>query len=161
MTVVVIQSSGIGTGGTDYTLDAVDWDPITVTDTATGYEDNSASAQTLAGIDNVVSLKAAWTSTSGNPAKGQWFKNGVAVQSPALTPVYVNAIVGDVLFFKVYVGYTYPSGNYDTGTVTVTNESDGGATLDTFTFAAQFVYSGSGSSNPGDAVHEGGQPNAN
>jgi hypothetical protein len=159
-TIIFVQSRAAG-GGSDFTPSALNWGNISVTDTSTGYENNSASVQTLAAIDNVITLRAAWTSTSGNPAKGQWFKNGVAVQSPTLTPITVNASVGDQLYFAVYVAYTFPSGNYDTGTVTVTNDSDGGAAIDTFTFAAQYVYSGGNSTDPIDLVPKGGEREEN
>lgn len=162
MSVVLFLDSGdAASGGTDVTPSALNWGNISVTDTSTGYESNLASEQTLAAIDTQITLNAAWTSTSGSPAKGQWIKNGVAVQSLALTPVTVNASVGDKLYFKMFAGYTYPLGNYDTGTVTVTNLSDGGAAIDTFTFTVQFVYSGGGSTNPGDATTPGGGGDAN
>jgi len=141
--VVVIQSSGIAAGGGDVTPDAVNWGNITVT-SGSGIENNSGSAQTLAGIDSPITLRAAWTSSSSNPTKGQWIKNGVAVQAPQLSPVEVTASVGDVLYWQTYAAYTHPAGNYDTGTVTVTNQSDGAASLDTFTFACQYVRAGGG-----------------
>lgn len=155
--VVVIQSNGIGGPGADVTPAAVNWGNISLTGT-TGLEDNSATQQTISAITAATSiqLKAAWTSTSSSPTKGYWVKNGVQDASPALTPVYVNATNSDILFFAVYDAYTSPAGNYDTGTVTVTNQSDGGAGLDTFTFAVRFVYSGGGgggggASGPGGA----------
>lgn len=146
-------------GGGDFTPDAVNWGNISVTGTS-GYEDNEASAQTLASIDEIITLRAAWTSTSSAPAWGQWIKNGVAVQAPAPTPVEVSAGVGDTLYFAVYAAHTGTTGNYDTGTVTVTNQSDSAASLDTFTFAVQYVYSGGGTTDPGDKT-VGGDPHAN
>lgn len=141
--VIVIQQRGIG-GGTDVTPDAVNWGNITKTG-QTGWENNSASAQTITGIDTVITLKASWTSTaSSNKAKGYWVKNGAGAGAPVLTPAYVTAVSGDVLYFIVTDGYANPAGSADNGTVTVTNESDGGASLDTFTYSVQFVPGGGG-----------------
>lgn len=144
MPIMIIQPHTISVGGTDVTPDALDWDDIAVTNTAVGRETNQASEQTLAGIDAPITLKAAWTSTSSHPAKGQWIKNGVAVQSISPTPVSVNAVVGDKLYFALAANYTFPSGNYDTGTVTVTNTTDSDASIDSFDFVVQYVYSASG-----------------
>lgn len=139
--VVVIQSSGFGAGGGDVTPSAINWGDISIT-SGSGIESNSA--QTLAGINSPITLRATWTSSSTSPTKGRWFKNGVAVQTPQLSPVEVTASVGDQLYWQTYAGYTHPSGNYDTGTVTVTNRSDSNATLDTFTYACQYVVTGGG-----------------
>lgn len=149
MTVIFIRSSGLAAGGGDVTPSTLNWNDITNDSPSTGYVSNSASVQTVAGIDSPIELKAAWTSTSSHPAKGQWIKNGVAVQSLALTPVSVTAVAGDKLYFAMAVNYTYPSGNYDTGTVTVTNTTDGAASIDTFAFVAQYVYSGGGGGGGG------------
>jgi hypothetical protein len=136
--VVVIQSSGLGAGGgSDFTPDAVNWAAITnVGGVKKGVGYNPA--QTITGIDNVIQLKAVWTSTSGTPATGVWVKNGSAVGVSAASPAYVNASVNDALYFWMTT-FNNGIGNYDTGTVTVTNESDGGALLDSFSFAVQYV----------------------
>ncbi len=141
--VLFIQSyaSG-GGGGSDVTPDAVNWGNIASAQTGLGYATNEDTEQLISGIDATIQIKAAWTSTSSNPARGQWFKNGVAVQGATASPVYVNVANNDSLFFALYTAFTAPSGNYDTGIVTVTNESDGGVTLDTFTFIAQYVPGG-------------------
>jgi len=139
--IAILLAEGNAAGGGDVTPNAINWGDIIVT-SGDGIESNAA--QPLAGITSPITLRAAWTSTSANPTKGQWIKNGVAVQAPQLTPVEVTASVGDQLYWQTYCAYTHPSGNYDTGTVTVTNRSDGGATLDTFTFACQYVRTGGG-----------------
>lgn len=139
--IVILLDSGNAAGGGDVTPNAINWGDITVT-SGDGIEANSA--QTLAGITSPITLRATWTSTSASPTKGQWIRNGVAVQAPALSPVDVTASVGDQLYWQTYCAYTHPSGNYDTGTVTVTNRSDSNATLDTFTFACQYVVTGGG-----------------
>ncbi len=137
MAVVVIQSSGIAAGGGDVTPTAVNWaNIINVGGLRQGVGYNAQ--QTLAAIVSPIQLKAAWTSTSGYPARGVWIKNGTAVSDPVPTPAYVNASVGDQLYFWMTV-FNDGIGNYDNGTVTVTNESDGAASLDTFTFAIQYV----------------------
>lgn len=151
--VVVIQSSGLGTGGgSDFTPGAVNWDNITnVLGARYGFGYNAA--QTITAIDNVIQLKAAWTSTSGTPATGVWIKNGTAVSSrPGASPAYVNASVNDTLYFWMTT-FNDGIGNYDTGTVTVTNESDGAATLDSFTFSIQYVPA-----NPPPDAGGGGSP---
>ena len=132
-------AGGGGGGGSDVTPTAVNWAAITITDTSSGIEQNAD--QTIAAIDTTIQLKAAWTSTSGSPAKGAWVKNGAVVGGYAVTPVYVNAVVGDALHFTMKALNSFTQGNYDSGTVTVTNESDGAATLDTFTFEVQYIYS--------------------
>ena len=139
--ITIIKASGLGSGGSDVTPSALDWDDITTTQIYLGLGDNSGSEQTLAAIDAVIQIKAAWTSTSSSPAKGVWVKNGAEVGDYVSTPAYVNATVGDKLYFLMRSRNVFGEGNYDTGTVTVTNESDGAATLDTFTFEVQYVYS--------------------
>lgn len=139
--VVILLDNGNAPGGGDVTPSAINWGDITVT-SGDGIETHTA--QTLAGINSPITLRATWTSTSTSPTMGQWIKNGVAVQAPALSPVEVTASVGDQLAWQTYCAYTHPSGNYDTGTVTVTNRSDSNASLDTFTYACQYVVTGGG-----------------
>ena len=129
-----------GGGGSDVTPTALNWGNITITDPSSGIENNSASAQTIAAIDAQITVQADWTSSSGQPAKGRWYKNGAPVGSRTLTPSAVNAAVGDALYFELSAFYSATSGNYDNGTVTVTNQSDGAALLDTFTFEVQYIY---------------------
>lgn len=149
--IAILLAEGNAAGGGDVTPSAINWGDITVT-SGDGIESNSA--QTLAGINSPITLRASWTSTSTNPTKGQWVKNGISVQAPQLSPVEVTASVGDQLYWQTYCAYTHPSGNYDTGTVTVTNQSDGGATLDTFTFACQYVRTGGGGGGGGGGYPE-------
>lgn len=143
--VVVIQSSGIAAGGGDVTPGAVNWDNIAnVGELRRGVGYNAAV--TFSAITSPIQLKATWTSTSPNQALGVFIKNGTGMTSESSSPVYVNVSNGDMVYFWMTSLITPGVGNYDTGTVTVTNESDGGATLDTFTFAIQYVPS----SQPGD-----------
>lgn len=143
--VIFIDSQADAAGGGDVTPSAMNWTDLAVT-SGSGVE--TTIEVTVAGITSPITLRAAWTSSSASPTKGYWIKNGVAVQAPQLTPVEVTAILGDKLKWAAYAAYTHPTGNYDTGTVTVTNLSDGGASIDTFAFACQYVRSGGGGGYP-------------
>lgn len=140
MSVCIIQSKGVVSTGSDVTPGALNWADITDADHDGG---GINAALALTAIDTPITLRAAWTSSSASPAMGRWVKNG-AGGAYALTPVEVTANLGDELAFEMDASYSFPSGNYDTGTVTVTNRSDGAATLDTFGFALQYVYFGGG-----------------
>jgi len=141
MSTAVIQSTGLAAGGGDVTPDAVNWgNLIAVGGAGSGYAANSEQA--ITGINSPIQLRATWTSSSSSPARGAWARNGVPLTDYLASPVSVNtSISGDVLSFMMTSLNTEGVGNYDTGTVTVTNESDGGASLDTFTFAIQYVPS--------------------
>lgn len=142
--VVFIDSQANGAGGGDVTPTSISgsFNDLVVT-SGSGIE--TTNEVTIAGIDSPIVVRAAWTSTSGSPTKGQWIKNGAAVQAPQLTPVEVTCIAGDKLKWQTYAAYTHPAGNADSGTVTVSNRTDVGTpTLDTFTYACQYVNTGSG-----------------
>lgn len=110
-------------GGSDVIPSALDWGAITVTDASAGIEDNSATVQTLAGIDAIIQIKAAWNSSSGSPAKGRWIKNMAAANAYSASGVTVAGVATNALYFQMSARNTPGSGNYDTGTVRVTNES--------------------------------------
>lgn len=148
--ILALDSQANSGGGSDVTPAAINWANITQTNTA-GYEVSEAKSVTA--IDTTIAFRATWTGS----AYGQWIKNGVAVESVHASPAVVNISVNDSLKFAVYNGYAFPSGQYDTGTVTVTNDSDSGAAIDTFTYVVQFVYTGGGSTDPGDLIPGGGQ----
>lgn len=114
---------GVTGGGTDVIPNAIDLANIVVTAPNGGYESNLASQVTFAGIDTSIVVRAKWTSTSSHPATAQWIKSGVAVQTVSASPIDVNISNGDMLYMGMFAGGTFPSGNYDTGTVRVTNES--------------------------------------
>lgn len=141
---VFVQSSAVAVGGGDVTPAAVNWGNITNSGVNNGQGVNSA--QTITGVNSPVTLQAAWTSLNSPPysARGAWFKNGVLVSALADSPVSVNCVVNDSLYFYMSCSNALEEGNYDTGTVTVTNTSDSGATLDTFTFTLQYTPSGGG-----------------
>ncbi len=139
--VIVIQSTGVGAGGGDIIPDAVDWTNLTVT-SGSGIE--ATNEITFAGLSSPITVRAAWTSTSGSPTQAQWVKNGVSVSSPALTSIDATIINGDKLKWKTYAGYTHPSGNYDTGTVTVTNETKTATVTTTIASPCEVGWTGHG-----------------
>lgn len=127
-------------GGADVTPAAVNWGDITITSSYAEMENNAASAQTISAIDATISLKA---TLSGDGSVG-WSKNGAEVSSFSSGSATVNVNSGDVLYVAVTTFSNWPvpptSGQYVSGTVTVTNESDGAAILDTFAYEARYVY---------------------
>ena len=144
VTVVFIDSQANGAGGGDVTPTSISgsFNDVVVT-SGSGIE--TTNEVTIAGITSPIVVRFAWTSTSGSPTKARIMKNGAAVQTYELTYVEVTCINGDKLKWETYAAYTHPSGNYDTGTVTVSNRTDAGTpTLDTFTFACQYVRTGGG-----------------
>ena len=143
MSIVVLTPLRFSAGGSDVTPAAVNWDNITITNTS-GIENNSASAQTTTAIDATITLKV----TLSGGGKVRWFKNGVAgAYADTSSSVSVNS--GDSVYVGVSARPSPPtSGEYISGTATVTNESDGAAVLNTFTYEAQYVYP------PGPDQHE-------
>jgi hypothetical protein len=130
-----------GGGGTDYIPSALDWANISITND-TGVESNAAV--TIAGIDMPITIRASWTSAPGAtaPSQGYWIKNGTQVAARAATPVDLTCSVGDQVSWSTYAANSYPEGNDDSGTVTVTNESHK-ATV-TMTIATPAVVSWTG-----------------
>lgn len=118
--VVVIQPLANAAGGGDVTPAAIDFDNLTVT-SGDGIE--VTNEVTFTGLSSPITVRAAWTSTSASPTKAQWMKNSAAVQSPQLTSIEATIINNDKLKWQTYAAYTHPSGNSDSGTVTVTNET--------------------------------------
>lgn len=146
---VVIQPLANAAGGGDVTPTSISgsFNDVTVT-SGSGIE--ITNEVTIAGITSPIVIRFAWTSTSGSPTQARIMKNGAAVQAYGLTYVEVTCINGDKLKWQTYAAYTHPSGNYDTGTVTVSNRSDVGTpTLDTFTYACQYVRTGGGGGGGG------------
>lgn len=126
-------------GGGDIALAALDWANISVTN-GSGVE--ASATKTLADISSPVVLRFEWTSTSGSPTKAQIIKNGGAVQSPTLSAIEATCSVGDMIFWQTYAAYTHPAGNYDSGTVTVTNRTQSG--VFTVTVASPGVFTKTG-----------------
>jgi hypothetical protein len=120
MLVIVASAQGNAAGGGDVTPAAIDFNNLSVTNTS-GIE--TTNEVTFTGINSPINVRAKWTSSSGSPTKAQWLKNSSAVQSPQLTSIDATIINNDKLKWQTYCAYTHPSGNYDSGTVRVTNES--------------------------------------
>ncbi len=118
--IVFIDSQANGAGGGDVIPAAMDWGDVAIS-SGSGVE--TTNEVTVSGISSPIVLRASWTSSSSSPTKAQWLSSGVSVQPPALTYVEVTAINGAKLKWQTYAGYTHPSGNYDAGTVTITNET--------------------------------------
>lgn len=130
---VVVQSSGIGGSGADPTPDAIAFNNI-VSYTFFG----ATNTVNISGIDQPITLRAAWVA-SGTPIVGYWYVNG-ALQAYGSSPLEVTVTNGSTVYFAAYQTTTGAS----TGTVTVTNQSDSGATLDTFTFYLEYTGFGGG-----------------
>lgn len=139
MIVIVASAQGNAAGGGDVIPAAIDFTNVTVTVTD-GIE--TTNEITFTGLSSPITVRAAWTSTSSSPTKAQWLKNSAAVQSPQLTSIEATIINNDKLKWQTYAGYTHPSGNSDSGTVTVTNETRNGTC--TMTIASPAVVSKTG-----------------
>lgn len=138
-TCIVIDSQGNAAGGGDIALNAIDWANVSKT-TNSGIEISETKA--LAGINSPVTLRAEWTSTSSTPTHAQWVKNGSSVQSAQASSVEVTASVNDQIAWRTYAANSHPAGNYDTGTVTVTNRTQSGTC--TMTIASPAVVTKTG-----------------
>jgi hypothetical protein len=121
MSAVIVIQHDAAAGGSDVIPAALDWADIVVTSPDVGIESNDALSVTA--IDTPIQIKAAWTSTSSSPAKAQWLKNDAADAALAVTPVTVSASLNNTLAFQMSARNSPTAGNYDTGTVRVTNES--------------------------------------
>lgn len=114
--------AGVISGARDVTPDAVNW-----ADIGPGDSPQSNADQTLQNFDGTITLEANWT---GSGAFGGYSLNGGGYTIIANGGT-VDVTDGDTLnwrFTRTVVGTS-------TGTVTITNESDGSATLDTFTYS--------------------------
>ncbi len=118
--VIVASAQGNAAGGGDVIPAAVDWTNVSVT-SGSGVE--VTNEVTFTGLSSPITVRAAWTSSSSSPTKAQWMKNSASVQAPSLTYIESTIINNDKLKWQTYAAYTHPSGNYDAGTVIVTNET--------------------------------------
>ena len=126
--VAMIIASGAG----DRTPDALNWANV-----GPGSAPQNNGARTIAGVNAPITLRAAissFSSTGGGARTLQIYRNGVSVASvTAAAAAFVEASfsAGDTCYFLA--SQTTPgSGNNWSGTVTVTNQSDAAAVLDTF-----------------------------
>lgn len=117
---VFIDSQANGAGGGDIIPAAINFTDLSAT-SGSGIE--ITNEVTFSGLSSPITVRASWSSSSSSPTKAQWLKNSVSQQSPTLTSIETTIINGDKLKWATYCAYTHPSGNYDDGTVTVTNET--------------------------------------
>lgn len=141
MTLVFIRNSTTVTPGSDVTPTAVNWANISESTTGTG----SNATQTIAAIDAPITLRASWTSSGSTPTL-YVYRNGALLASSSTSPIDFTVSVGQTVNFAVSV----PSSGSASGTVTVTNQSDAAATLDTFTYAVTSVVTNDMTPNPLD-----------
>ena len=139
MTLVFIRNSTTVTPGSDVTPTAVNWANISESTTGTG----SNATQTIAAIDAPITLRASWTSSGSTPTI-YVYRNGALLTSSSTSPIDFSVTVGQTVNFAVSV----PSSGSASGTVTVTNQSDAAATLDTFTYSVTSVVTNDKTPNP-------------
>lgn len=111
-------ASGGGTAGLDVTPDAINW-----TD-ANGANVGATNKQTISGINAPVSLLLTRTGLGFF----QYIQNG-ALPVPIASGGVVVVNNGDTLAWTVS-----PSSGSNSGVATITNQSDGGAAIDTFNY---------------------------
>lgn len=125
--------SAIAGGPPDVTPDPIDITGINES-AGSGFLAFSGSAS-ITGINQTVSLRATISGVSGAAsATLRQYRNGVQTDSVAVTAgadTEVTYVAGNTLSFGVVT--TGAPGNSKSFTVTITNQTDGGATLDAFT----------------------------
>lgn len=123
--VVVIQSSGVTSTGSDVTPTALAFNDISAANGSPGPL-GTTNTETIAAIDTPITLRAAFTA-GGDPVQGSWVKNGV-VQGYGASPRDVSFSLGDTIaFYMRFTGAGRPL--FAAGTVAFTNQSDSGATV--------------------------------
>lgn len=130
MSVVMIRNSAASGGGADVTPTAVNWANISEATSGSG----SNATQTIAAIDTAITLRAEWT-VSGSTPTVYVYRNGALLTSSSTSPIDFSVSVGQTVSFVI----TVPASGSASGTVTVKNQSDGAATLDTFTYSVTSV----------------------
>jgi hypothetical protein len=123
----VIASEGVASGGTGTVVPS----PAPVWANIFGFDYASTNSQTILGISNSIAI------TLANSGTGTLYY----ILNGFLTP-YTGAFtvhVGDILAFAVSVGNSPLSGN-----ITVTNVSDGSATLATIAYVVRSSGGGGG-----------------
>jgi hypothetical protein len=120
---------GTGGGGTDATPDAIDFNDIS----DSGFVASAfTNVVTISGIDTTITLRLTLTVAMSSVRTVDIYRNGSYVGSGTSgTTVDVAMTNGQTLQYA----FTNAQDNTTwSGTATVTNLSDGGATLDTFTY---------------------------
>ena len=124
-------------GPPDFAPDALDIANINETG-GTGFQ-ALTNAVSVSGINQTISVRATISGVSGAAsATLRQYRNGAQVDSVAVAngaDTEVTYVAGNTLSFGVVT--TGSSGASKSFTVTLTNQSDGGATLDTFTSFTQ------------------------
>lgn len=117
--------------GGDVVPDAINITNISGTDAV------QSNSVTISGINQAITIRAAFSSVGGLATSMIYlFRNGVIVDSdsPITNGGAIEGafVAGDVLQFEVEVSGA--PGQSRSGTVTLTNQSDAGTVIDTFTF---------------------------
>lgn len=123
---------GSGGGGTDATPNAIDFNNIS----DSGFTASAGTnVVTITGIDTTITLRLTLTSGMSGLRVVTVYRNGAFVsQGTSGTTIDVAMTNGQTL---QYFFTNSQDASTWSGTATVTNLSDGGATLDTFTYTLQ------------------------
>ena len=123
---------GSGGGGTDATPDAIDFSDIS----DSGFTASAATnVVTITGIDTTITLRLTLTVAMSGSRTVSILRNGAFVTSGSSgTTIDVAMMNGQTL--QYHFANAEDFFNWD-GTATVSNLSDGGAILDTFTYSLQ------------------------
>lgn len=120
---------GSGGGGTDATPTAIDFNDISDVSTEAAAFTNTV---TISGIDTTITLRLTLTSAMSAFRVVEVYRNGAFVsEASSGTTVDVTITNGQTLMYAFYNSQDVSTWS---GTATVTNLSDGGATLDTFAY---------------------------
>ena len=123
----VVCAGGVASGGTGTLVPS----PTPVWNNIFDIDSGSTNSQTISGISNQITISLA--ATGGGVLL--YSLNGYSAYYTGAFTVHV----GDILSFTIIVGNSAQS-----GTVTVTNVSNGSATLATFTYVVKSSGSGGG-----------------
>ena len=140
-TICVYAKKASGGGGGENTPNAVNWVDMIQVSSKTGNQ-NKYSAQQITGISTSITLQTVFSNTALTTL---WYKVQSTSTVPANTSMptsngytnishngTVSVSNNEYLVFAVTYGYN------GTSTITVKNNSDGDATLDTFTASSRF-----------------------
>lgn len=113
--------------GPDYTLDALNWNDINVS--------GNGNSQTISGLGPGVTVTLQFTpsGTSGDLPNYSYNKNGSGLIGISIVGGSFTVTNGDTIVFNVTNSNT-PGFGFTAGTVTITNTTDGGAAVDSFTY---------------------------
>lgn len=132
MAVIVIQSMGIVATGSDETSGPIAWGDVQALGAGASQPVGLTNTQTVSAIDTPVVYRATFT-TNGDPVGLSWVVN-TAIQSRGLSPKDANVALGDDLALRLTFITSDTNPRFASGTVTVTNVTDGGAAVDSFDY---------------------------